>query len=512
MVFFTDKANTNYSTNRPLEFLSQRAIDRRLKHNAAITSQDFPVNSSYVDQVGALGIETYYTSRWMNALLVQMEAVDVNNVMSLPFVESVEFVSPAAILSPPGEIEQTDDSPLPPPRVETLQYQMLGIDQMHTEGYMGSDVFVAIFDSGFNNYDNNPAFAHILAENRFIHTFNYVDNSIDVGNRFDHGLNVLSVLGADGEMIGAVPKASFMLAVTENEVSEYRIEEYNWLFAAEAADSIGVDIINTSLGYSEFDDASMDYTVSQMDGQTAVITRAANIAASKGILLVNSSGNQRNSPWGTITAPADSENVLAVGAINSIGVLAGFSSSGLGGGGTTKPDVVALGVNVEVTNPQGFLTVANGTSFSSPLVAGLATGLIEAFPEKTNIQLMDILRESGDRAKNPDDDYGFGIPLFERAVKIADESLIPIEEGIIAYPNPTDLPYFTLSFGEPFIGEEVGIEIYNSEGAKVEVYRIVPSLFNNKQEIDLSSIRPGLLVLRLTSSLGVITKKIIKRG
>ena len=257
---------------------------------------------------------------------------------------------------------------------------MLGIDRMHQEGFRGDGLLVAIFDSGFRNYTNLPAFSHLIDREGIIQTFDYTKNSVSVENNFDHGLRVLSVLGADAEMIGAVPQANYILAITENEVSEYRIEEYNWLFAAEMADSAGVDVINTSLGYSVFDDESMSYTQDQMDGETTVISRAASIAASKGIVLVASAGNEGNNAWGTITAPADSEHLLAVGAVNNLADLANFSSTGPSADGRIKPDVVAQGVNTQLTNSQGTVTFQNGTSFSAPLVAGLAAGLMEAFP------------------------------------------------------------------------------------------------------------------------------------
>ncbi|MFY0591979.1 S8 family serine peptidase [Roseivirga sp.] len=511
MVFFKDKANTTYSTNRPLEFLSERSVSRRLKHNVAVSEEDIPVNKTYVTRVAALGVETFFTTRWMNAVLVQMEDAFVNDVLALSFVDRVELVSPNAILSQrPSERADTEESPIEPPRVERLQYQMLGINDMHAAGYKGAGVMVAIFDSGFENYTSIPAFNHILEQNRLAHTFNYVDNNANVDNRYDHGLRVLSILGADGEMIGAVPEATFVLAVTENEASEYRIEEYNWLFAAEMADSIGVDVINTSLGYSEFDDASMDYLESQMDGSTTVITRASNLAASKGILLVNSAGNQRTSSWQSVTAPADSENVLAVGAINSTESLASFSSSGPTADNRIKPDVVALGVNTQLLTSSNSIAFQSGTSFSSPLIAGLSAGLVQAFPEKTNLELMDIIRQSADRAEAPDQDFGYGIPFFETAAKIADAALIPIEEGVIAYPNPTDLTYLTLSFSEAFFGEDISVNVVNSNGSTVERFSFTPNLFNNKQQIDLSKVRPGLLLVRLVTPDGLITKKIIK--
>lgn len=511
MVFFKDKSNTSFSIQRPAEFLSTKAISRRSKQSITITEEDLPVNRSYVRGVADLGIETYFTTKWMNGLLVQMEASSVNAVLALPYVDRVEYVAPNAILSnAPGAVEQTDESPIDPSRIEESQYKMLGLNQMHEEGFFGEDVLIAIFDAGFKNYSTIPAFEHILQDNRLIHTFDYTKNRISVDNNYDHGLRVFSILGADAEMIGAVPHASYMLVVTEASVGEYRIEEYNWLFAAEMADSAGVDIVNTSLGYSEFSDPAMDYTQSQLDGQTTVITRAANIAASKGILLVNSSGNEGSSSWGTISAPSDSEKVLTVGAINVSEQLASFSGTGPTADNRIKPDVVALGVNTQVTNAQNIISFQNGTSFSAPLVTGLAAGLIQAFPEMSSQEIMEVIKQSGDRIENPNSDFGNGIPHFVRAAKIADESLIPLAAGIIAYPNPTDLTYFTLTFSESMLGQEIKAQLLNGDGSLVQNYEFTPKLFNNRLQVDLSTAKSGLLLLRLVTADGVTTKKIIK--
>lgn len=511
MVFFKDKSNSAFSIQRPSEFLSAKSISRRQKQNVTITEEDLPVNKSYVREIANLGIETYFTTKWMNGVLVQMETGDVSNLLNFPFVDRVEYVAPNAILSSaPGEVGQVEESPIEPLRIESSQYAMLGLDEMHKEGFYGEGVLIAIFDEGFKNYNSITAFDHVLRENRLIHTFDYTKNRESVDNIYDHGLRVFSVLGADAEMIGAVPSASYILAVTEAGVGEYRVEEYNWLFAAEMADSAGVDVINTSLGYSEFLDASMNYTQSELDGQTAVITRAANIAAGKGMLLVGSAGNEGASAWGTITAPSDSENVLTVGAINDVEQLANFSGTGPTADNRIKPDVVAQGINTQVTNAQDIVSTQNGTSFSAPLVTGLAAGLIQAFPEMTNEEIMEVIKQSGNRNDNPDSDFGYGVPHFVRAAKIADESLIPFAEGIIAYPNPTDLSYFTLTFSESLLGQSIKTQLFNGDGSHIQDYEFTPLLFNNRLQVDLSGAKSGLLLIRVVTADGVTTKKIIK--
>lgn len=509
MVFFKDKANSAYSISNPSAFLSGRAISRRLKNNVEVTEQDLPVNQNYVDAVAQLGVETYFTTRWMNGVLVQMDPALVDDVLAIPAVDEVEYVAPGNLLSPPpGARAKFEEDPISPPRISQQQYQMLGIDRMHEEGFMGEGVYIAIFDDGFANYTTLPAFAQTIQDNRIRYTMDFTRNRQNVDNSFSHGLRVFSILAADSEMIGAAPGASYMLSVTEAP-GEYRVEEYNWLFAAEAADSAGVDIINTSLGYNIFNDAAMNYTVGDMDGQTTVITRAANIAASKGMLLVASAGNTGGSQWNIITAPADSESVLAVGAIDQFELLAAFSGRGPTADNRIKPDVVGLGVGTQLTTGQGAIDFQNGTSFSAPLITGLAAGLVQAFPDKTSAEVMDYIRMSGDRSETPDNFYGYGLPEFIRASQIADESLIPIADGVKAYPNPTREPYFTLTFSEAFLGQDIDAQVFNSDGELLNTYEFTPRLFENALRINLNSARTGLLLVRLISQAGVVTKKII---
>ncbi|MBO3697314.1 S8 family serine peptidase [Roseivirga sp. E12] len=512
MVFFKDKANSPYSVTNPQAFLSQRSLARRLKNNVLVSEEDLPVNQSYIDQVAGLGIETYFSTKWMNGVLVQMQSSQVGEVESLDIVESVEYVAPGDILTPiPFGRAKFTDSPIEPSRIVERQFQMLELDLMHEANFMGNGVMVAILDDGFQNYTSLPAFQHAVLSNRISYTFDFTRNRPDVDNSFNHGLRVMSLIAANTfDIIGGVPNAEYFLAVTEAP-GEYRVEEYNWLFAAEKADSAGVDVINTSLGYNDsFQDDSMDYSVADMDGNTAVITRASNIAASKGIVLVTSSGNSGDDAWRIITAPADSEHVLTVGAVDAGGTLSGFSSVGPSADARIKPDVVAQGVGTRLLTSSGAIGFQNGTSFSAPLVTCLAAGLIEAFPEMAASEIRDIIKRSGNMADEPNNLFGYGIPGFMRASRIANEALIPIENGIITYPNPTDLPYFTVAFEEDLVGTSINAQLLTSEGSVVRDYNFRPNLFYNRFQIDLTGVTSGLLILKLVTPSGVVTKKIIK--
>src|SRR5690606_6565868 len=215
---------------------------------------------------------------------------------------------------------------------------------------------------------------------------------------------------------------------------EYRIEEYNWLFAAERADSAGADIISTSLGYNTFDDPSMNYDKSQLDGKTTVIARAAKLAAERGITIVSSAGNEGNNAWETITTPADSEYVLAVAATNANGVRSSISSIGPSADGRIKPDVGAMGVGVSVVNPSGNLGMASGTSLAAPIVTGLLAGIWQKYPHLSNLQLLDAVRSTASQAENPDHLLGYGIPNFRAVSNLLDWQ--PQEKPMVVAPNP----------------------------------------------------------------------------
>jgi hypothetical protein len=289
---------------------------------------------------------------------------------------------------------------------------------MHRQGFKGKGMLVAVFDAGFENLPQLDAMRHLFVNGRILDTYNFVeDNGYVYGKGGDHGTKVLSTMAAydPGKIIGTAPEASYLLYRTEDASSEYRIEEFNWLLAAERADSAGADVINSSLGYNNFDDKSMSYTYEQMDGNTAYVTQAADMAAAVGMLVVTSAGNEGRGKWKYITAPADADSVLTVGAVDSKGSYAEFSSKGNTPDGRTKPDVVAKGAATTVVSPGNRVTVSNGTSFSSPLMAGFATSLWQAYPKLNNMEVIDILRRSGSQAQKPDSLLGYGIPDYERA-------------------------------------------------------------------------------------------------
>ena len=505
VVFFQDKVGSTYSIERPEEFLSTRAIMRRQNQDIPLAEDDLPVNESYVSLVESFGIEVFYSSKWFNAVLVQANDAQIEEIEALSIVSSVEYVAPNAPLTSRIN-EKAEKAELPSDQNRAFtQQKMLGIDKMHEFDLRGEGMLVAIFDDGFDNYDHLIAFDHLLRENRLLYTFDFVSNSIQVNNNFSHGTRVLSILAAKTEDYeGVIPEASYILSVTEEVATEYRIEEYNWLFAAEKADSAGVDVINTSLGYFDyFDDDSMNYSSSQINGETTVITQAANFAASKGILLVSSAGNSGR----FVDAPADSPNVISVGAVNSSGVVATFSSKGLNNEGILKPDVMAQGVGTLLVTRGGSVFAQNGTSFSAPLVTGLATGVWQAYPDKSASEIRQLINASGSSAQDPQEPFGYGIPSFEKIIALENADGDVVESFFRPFPNPTTSA-IQLQFDESTFGEKMVVQVINSEGKLVRTSSFVP--FGSRNTVSVELNRSGIYLIRVITTSQTLTQRIIK--
>jgi serine protease AprX len=464
---FTDKEFSTYSIDQPLDFLSQKAIDRRLKHSIAMTEQDLPVSSFYIDSLEKLGIQILNISRWLNAVTVfSNDHALMDTITNLGFVATKQktFRFKSQPEPPDEKFSQKFEAVIAGKSYnsDVFQYgasenqvKMMKGEFLHNLGLTGNNIHIAVIDAGFENANTVSSLSHLFLSGRIPGTRDFVTNGNSVYHEHQHGTNVLSVMGGNlsGQLIGTSPEASFWLLRSEDSGSEYLIEEDNWVAAAEFADSAGVDIINTSLGYTIFDDPDMNHSYSDMDGKTTRISVAAGIAASKGMLIVVSAGNDGNNFWHYISAPADNDSVLAIGAVNSSGNYVSFSSVGPSADGRIKPDLAAKGQGVVLQTAAGGIVTGNGTSFSSPLVAGLAACLWQAFPDAKAWEIKKAIVESASQFQNPDNLKGFGIPNFEKAYKLLDSSYVEIPESaspLKLYPNPfyeqvfiealTDLP------------------------------------------------------------------------
>ncbi|HBO07550.1 MULTISPECIES: S8 family serine peptidase [Bacteroides] len=416
-----DKAATAYSLERPEQFLSQKAIERRRKQNLAIDSTDLPVCRKYVDEIRRQGVNVIVTGKWENFVTVSCnDSALIDRIAALPFVRTAEKVWTAPKTK--GEMmSATRDSVVNTPKIYTdsiygpaiTQIQLSNGDKLHDAGFKGQGMTIAVIDAGFHNLDKITAMQNI----RVLGTKDFVNPQADLFAESSHGMSVLSCIGMNrpGIMTGTAPEASFWLLRSEDEYSENLVEQDYWAAAVEFADSVGVDVINTSLGYYAFDDKSKNYKYRDLDGHHALMSRQASRIADKGMVLVCSAGNSGMGSWKKITPPGDAENVLTVGAVNKRALLAPFSSIGNTADNRIKPDVVAVGEGSDVIRTDGNQGKANGTSFSSPIMCGMVACLWQACPKLTAKELIELVRSSGDRADCPDNIYGYGVPDIWKA-------------------------------------------------------------------------------------------------
>ena len=417
IVYFKDKNNSNYSTLNPQAYLSQRAIMRREKCHISIQESDLPVNQNYIQQVQATGAKVIYSLKWLNAVVVNTSSVNIQTIQSLNCIKGtsssllksssldiLNFYSPTSLLMQQDHASQTE---------------LIGLQSMNQKGIYGEGVLIAIFDDGFKKVNTNSCFQYLMNENRIIATYDIVDGSNDVYTKGSgHGSNVLSIMAAQTNNYNAViPKSNFVLFRTENNSSESKLEEYNWIRALEISDSLGVDIIQSSLGYNTFDNNLNDHSLSQLDGQAVDISKMATEAYKKGLIIINSAGNEGNNGWRKILFPADAQNILAVGAVNSVGERAYFSSTGNTVDSRIKPDLMALGDNALIVDTNNIVKGLSGTSFAAPMITALVAGLLETFPNATHHDICNAILLSCNRYYKPDSLYGYGIPQYTLAVQ-----------------------------------------------------------------------------------------------
>lgn len=416
-----DKAATEYSLDRPEQFLSEKAIERRRKQNLPIDSTDLPVCRKYVDEIRRQGVNVVLTGKWNNFVTVSCnDTATIDRIAALPFVLSAEkvWISPGA---DKPTMSAARDSVINQPAIykdsiygrAISQIQLSNGDKLHEAGFRGQGMTIAVIDAGFHNLDKITAMQNV----RILGIKDFVNPQADIFAESSHGLGVLSCIGMNQPniMTGTAPEASFWLFRSEDEYSEHLVEQDYWAAAVEFADSVGVDVLNTSLGYYSFDDKSKNYEFRNLDGHHALMSRQASLIADKGMVLVCSAGNSGAGSWKKITPPADADNVLTVGAVDKKANLATFSSVGNTADNRIKPDVVAVGYGADVIRTDGNQGRANGTSFSSPIMCGMVACLWQACPKLTAKELIELVRQSGDRAQYPDNIYGYGVPDMWKA-------------------------------------------------------------------------------------------------
>jgi len=512
-VYLTDKENVAASIANPISILTQNAIDRKAAHNIPIDERDVPVNENYISQLkNQTGISVMSKSKWFNAVYVIGLEADINALENLDFVDFIDFADKdlnvntrAAMNSNKFDIE---DSLVDFEYGSTQnQVEMIGVDHLHVSDYTGEGIVVAVLDAGFPNVNTMEAFQRLRDNGDLLDGYDFVDRNDDVyefqGN--EHGTRVLSNMAGfiQNEFVGTAPDASYYLFRTEDAFSEMPVEESYWVEAAERADSLGVHIINSSLGYRVFDNANYSYTPSDMDGATAFITKGANIANEKGILVVNSAGNSGASSWQTVGAPADAAGVFSIGAVDFEGNYAPFSSQGAVTQPTQKPDVVARGAAAFVVNSSDMIINNNGTSFSSPIMAGGIASLWQALPEASNEEIKQFVRMSASQFNTPDFFLGYGIPDLELAFEIG---LSLTEEEFIrfkVFPNPVNN---ILNIQIPTSSEPTNLKIYNVLGKLI----LEKDIIKSSTQLDMSSMASGIYMMSFESNKGSKKFKLIK--
>ncbi len=531
-VFLKDKPNATTFLQNPTTILSQEALERRANLGIALDEKDVPIHLDYYNQLkNEDNIVILGKSKWLNAIHIQGTVSQINNLpSSFTFIASIEFANKSLNVNSKkrGKKVVANHHHKFSNTLTDFNYgsaenqiKMLKGDKLHQQGLTGKNQIIAVIDAGFPNVNTLAAFQRIRENNQILGGYNFADRNTNFYTRDSHGTHVLSSIAGyiQDEFVGTAPDAKFYLFISEIAESETVLEETLWVEAAERADSLGVDVINTSLGYTTYDNPNHSHTYADMDGKTTFISRGAEIAASRGILVVNSVGNSGNDSWKYLGAPADAPSVIAVGAVNSSGNITSFSSFGPTSDNRIKPEIVAQGLGAAIINyTTGSTSTSNGTSFSSPIMAGLIACLNqnEVFnwalkSLKTNTNFNTLLKfslfESADRYENPDNQYGYGIPNFENALNLYIGSTGTVNDNFISdleiYPNPVKNTFKIISKTQSLVDYQ--IRIYSVVGKKVfEKNNLI------SQKINISSLNKGLYFLKLFNGKQSKIVKIIK--
>jgi subtilisin family serine protease len=518
-VQFTDKEGSPYSIDNPEAYLSPRALQRRANLNISIDEYDLPVNPQYLQAVADCGAEIINPSKWLNGV-----SVHVTDQSVIEAINALDCVM--TVRNCPNDLKAQEQKerwlanemkPAASPRSSKGFYggaedqvKQLNVDVLHDMGFDGTGVIIAVLDGGFEGAENTSCFDNMREEGRLLGTRDFVYGSNSVYTQSTHGTSCLSTMGAydPNNMVGTAYKASYYLIHTEDGDSENIIEEYNWVSGAEYADSLGVDVCSTSLGYITFDMSQWNHPFEHYDGKTAPMSIGAEIAASRGMICMNAAGNEGDGNC-TLGIPADAEHIVTVGAVNAAGDRASFSSVGPTYDGRIKPDVMAMGEGTYVASGYGSWWPyynGNGTSFATPVLAGAVACLRQARPYSSVQEICDALRACGNRADNPDSKYGYGIPDFSQALEMlkVEEHSVAANEIINVYPNPSQ--------GEVKValkeGAKADVTVYDITGRQLYTYTF-NGLNHTTLENYLNTLGTGVYFINAVSELGSQTVKLV---
>jgi len=510
-VYFADKPNQSTFMANPLTMLTQRSLDRRTRQGIALDNKDIPISLNYINQVAAAtGITVKAKSKWLNAIYVLGLEVDIRSLKTkFSFVSTINFANKNIVFR--GQQATTNQKRNKFEKLNTnfnygsssVQINMLNGNYLHQQNYTGAGMQIAVLDAGFPGVNTFSAFKRIRDNSQILGGYDFVNRNTNFYTGFWHGTAVLSTMAAfvDGSLVGTAPDAKYYLFITEDVNSESPLEESLWVEAAERADSLGVDVINTSLGYTTFDNANYNYTYADMNGSTTFISRGAEIAFSRGMILVNAAGNEGTSTWHYISAPADAPSVLSIGAVDANKVAAGFSSYGPTSDGRVKPDLAAMGVSSVLINSSGQVGTANGTSFASPIMAGLVACLWQAYPSVTNTQLTQAIKNTGSLLATHSNQLGYGIPNFQSAF-----TTLNVKENkfqtLNFYPNPAK--------------ETIFVNAPQSTSVKIKIMDVLgktiyQSITTHSKSVNLSFLVKGIYLLSLQTDKQSKSFKLVKQ-
>lgn len=515
---FSDKNATTFSLTEPSGYLSQRALDRRAKYDLGMDSSDLPVVSAYIDDVIQLSAGVLHTtSRWQNTCVVLMaDTLSLELIRALPYVattRSVGYYSDGLHNRPLSDSSATDQKPLGFNAnyygAAWEQIHLCRGEYLHEQGLMGAGMLIAVIDVGFMGVDLLDAFDSLRQDNRILDTRNFFEADNDVFQYSSHGSQALSCMAAllPETFVGTAPYAIYALYATDHLTTEQSIEEDNWVAAIERADSIGADLVSSSLGYNTFDNEDEIYNYNQLDGKTTLVAQAANKATAKGITVITSAGNEGNNAWHYLLTPGDADSALTIGAVDLQKDVAGFSSRGPNAAGTLKPDVAAMGVMASVVNGNGQIINQSGTSIATPVLAGLAACLLQAAPNTKPHQLRAEIRAAAHLHATPNNDVGHGVPDFSIAYNAITAIADPQQllAGTKIYPNPAQNSFY-ISSSVPEGNQE--LHIVSLSGKRMMHKKLG---LNAPQLIDVSQLPKGIYLLEVhIGSMKKVEKLVIR--
>lgn len=511
IVYFKDKPSNVHIES----FFSAKAMEKRKQHQLPFDFRDYPIQSSYLEQLKQQGMKVLTVSNWLNAAVVETSA-HLKFLRKIPFVSDVvpipnthgSSIADVQNVETCEEIQDFEDAYVN----SFAQFHMLNGEYLHEQGFNGEDMTIAICDAGFQNANVNPAFSALFSENRVLGTYDYVngDSTVFEPTVHYHGSNCLSFIAGkkDNQYMGTSTRSKFYLFQTEYEPTERLQEEFNLAVALERCSQLGVDVASISLGYlNVFDVPSENHDTSDMRKNNTPAAKAVNIAASKGILVVVAAGNEGAHPWKYITTPADADSAFAIGAVDINGAVASFSSYGMPNDTRVKPNVAAIGKGAYYINSSGNVVGGgNGTSYATPVIAGLSACLWQAFPSKTAWEIKTAIEQSASQYLTPDDRIGYGIPDFKKAYSIlAAASFVSdaqLEKDFQIYPNPFQRHIIINNQGNARIQS---VQLFNQIGQTVYQQNSPAT-----PAVELDALPNGMYLIHIATDKGLLIKKLIK--